>query len=287
MDILAALQSEMDKLPKSEQRIAEILFSDLGFATNASITELAARAEVSPPTVTRFCRRIGCNSFSDFKVRLAQSAFVGTRYLRPESKVFSAADAAENVITKAQSALYQLHANLDAELYEMVSGRIARSTMVYAFGSGGNSAMIANELQNRLFRLGLRVTASDDHGLQLMMAATVKPSDVVIGSSITGNDDALVKALQAANGYKAHTVAITRPGSPVAAAADSVLPIDLPEGINILRPTSTRFAFLAAIDILALLVAMRIEGGAVETLRRIKHQLVTHRDKHDREPMGD
>ncbi len=68
-DIIATLQKERDGLSRSEQRIADIVFEDKQFAVNASIIELAARADVSPPTVTRFCRRLGCHSFSEFKVR--------------------------------------------------------------------------------------------------------------------------------------------------------------------------------------------------------------------------
>jgi DNA-binding MurR/RpiR family transcriptional regulator len=66
-----------------------------------------------------------------------------------------------------------------------------------------------------------------------------------------------------------------------------VVPIDLPEGNNIYRPTSTRIAYLAAVDILASLVAYAIQPEATITLRRIKQQLVTHRDGDDRQLLGD
>ena len=73
----------------------------------------------------------------------------------------------------------------------------------------------------------------------------------------------------------------------LAEAADLTLPIDLEEGANILRPTSVRYAFLAVVDILATLVAMRREAPARETLRRVKQQLVTFRDPDDKEALGD
>ena len=63
--------------------------------------------------------------------------------------------------------------------------------------------------------------------------------------------------------------------------------VDLPEGENIYRPTSTRIAYLAVLDILASLVAYRIQPQATVTLRRIKQQLVTHRDGDDRQLLGD
>lgn len=287
MDILATIQAETETLSRSEKRIAEILFADTEFAINASIIELATRAEVSPPTVTRFCRRLNCASFSEFKVRLAQTTFVGNRYLHPDTAPATPAETAQDIVTHAQTALYNMHAALDTDALDRAAQAVAGARMVYAFGSGGNSAMIAQEIQNRLFRLGLSVTASIDHQMQLMQAAAAGPEDVIVVSSLSGNNLQLVKALEVAADYRVPSFALTRPGSPVAKAAQHVLPIDLAEGSNILKPTAARYAFLAMTDILATLVAMRSEARATETLRRIKHQVVTHRDGTDSEALGD
>ena len=287
MDILATLHDEEANLSRSEKRIAELLFSDTNFAVNSSITELAARVNVSPPTVTRFCRRLGCQSFSEFKVRLAQTTYVGMRYLQPEKNMPIADEVIKDIVTRAQKALHVLHANSDIAQLEMVAEKIANSKMIYAFGSGGNSSQVANELQNRLFRLGLRITASADHTMQLMMAASAKPGDVVIASSISGRNSELIGALGVARDYKVFTIALTRPNSPLAQAANVTVPIDLPEGVNILKPTAVRYSFMAMVDIIATLVAIQLENEAIETLRRIKHQVVSYRDADDSEALGD
>lgn len=287
MDIFSTLQEDRSRLSASEGRIADIVVNDFEFAVNASIIELAQRAEVSPPTVTRFCRRLGCDSFSDFKVQLARTAHVGVRYLSPESKSSAPEDVAQDIITKAQNALFLLHRSLDLAAIEAAASHLAKAEMIYAFGSGGNSSMIAGELQNRLFRLGLRITASSDHGMQLMMAAAVKPGDVIVGSSFSGRNVELVRAFSLARETKVKTIALTQADSPVAKAAEIVIPIDLPEGNNIYRPTSTRIAYIAAVDILASLVAYAMQPKASVTLRRIKQQLVIHRDGDDRQLLGD
>ncbi|WP_208246535.1 MurR/RpiR family transcriptional regulator (plasmid) [Rhizobium sp. T1470] len=287
MDIFSTLQEEKARLSPSENRIADILLNDFEFAVNASIIELAEKADVSPPTVTRFCRRLGCESFSDFKVQLARTAYVGMRYLKPEPKSTNPGDVAQDIITKAQNALFLLHRSLDLAAIELAAERLSRADMIYAFGSGGNSSMIANELQNRLFRFGLHVTASSDHGMQLMMAAAAKPTDVLIGSSFSGRNAELVRAFTLARASSVTTIALTQSSSPVAQVAEIVVPIDLQEGNNIFRPTSTRIAYLAAIDILASLVAYAIQPKAAVVLRRIKQQLVAHRDGDDRQLLGD
>lgn len=198
MDIFARIQDDKGQFSQSERRIADILVSDFEFAVNASIIELAARAEVSPPTVTRFCRRLGCQSFSDFKVSLAKTAYVGVRYLTSEPSSTGPSDVAEEVLAKAQEALFLLHKTLDPALADEAAVKIANSGMIYAFGAGGNSSMIASEIQNRLFRLGLRVSTSADHSMQLMMTAAARKEDVIIGSSFSGRNMELVKCFRLA-----------------------------------------------------------------------------------------
>ncbi|MFO1175223.1 MAG: MurR/RpiR family transcriptional regulator [Paracoccaceae bacterium] len=286
-DLIQALADEDETFSAMERKLAEYVLADVNRATNASITEIAAGAGVSPPTVTRFCRRLGCTGFSDFKVQLARSAFVGLRFLRPESVTSSAAEVAEDIVTKAQNALFAVHRSLDLPAVEAAAKALAKAEMIYAFGSGGNSTMIVNELQNRLFRLGCRISASNDHGMNLMLAAAAEPGTVVFGSSFSGRNAELQHCFRLLGARGIPTIALTQSGSPVAQAADIVVAVDLPEGQNIYRATSTRYAFLAVLDIIANLVAYADRPRSSRILRGIKEQLVLHRDGDDRQLLGD
>jgi DNA-binding MurR/RpiR family transcriptional regulator len=288
MDIFTALTDEDDRLSAGEKRLARVILDDADFALNASISELAVRADVSPPTVTRFCRRLGYQGFLDFKVQLARSAYVGLRYLKPDTaETATPASVAEDIVAKAQNALFQMHQGLDLAAVEQAAQMLRRAGMIYAFGAGGNSSMIAHELANRLFRLGCRVSASSDHGMNLMLSAACAGGDVVFGSSFSGRNAELVRCFRILQDRGVPTIALTQGGSPVAEAADLVLAVDLPEGVNIFRPTSTRFAYLAVIDILANLVAYADRPTSARLLRGIKEQLVRHRDENDKQLLGD
>lgn len=50
-------------------------------AIHSSIATLAKMADVSEPTVNRFCRRLDTKGFPDFKLHLAQSLANGTPYV--------------------------------------------------------------------------------------------------------------------------------------------------------------------------------------------------------------
>ncbi len=286
-DLILSLADEDGRMSAMEKKLAAFVLEDVHYATNASITDIATGAGVSPPTVTRFCRRLGCASFSDFKVQLAKSAYVGLRYLNPETVTSTSAEVAEDIVTKAQNALFEMHRTLDLKKIETAVELLVNASMIYAFGSGGNSSMIANEMQNRLFRLGARISASSDHGMNLMLAAAAEPGAVVFGSSFTGRDRELTRCFQLLRKRGIPTIALTQDGSPLAGEADVVISINLPEGKNIFRATSTRFASLAVVDIIANLVAYADRKESTRILRNIKEELIQHRDGDDSQILGD
>ncbi|CAD7033001.1 MULTISPECIES: MurR/RpiR family transcriptional regulator [Pseudorhizobium] len=287
MDLFHALSDEEGRLSSLEAKLAQFALENVDFVVNSSIVELAERVGVSPPTVTRFCRRLGCQGYSDFKVQLAKLAYVGLRYLKPEVPTTTVEEVAHDIVSKAQNALFELHRQLDLAAIEKAADILRGADFIQAFGGSGNSTMIVNELYNRLFRLGCRINASNDHGMNLMLSAAAQPGTVMFGSSFTGRDMGLVHCLELLRQNDIPTIVMTQAGSPVAVAADVVIAIEMPEGKNIFRPTSTRYAYLAAIDILANMVAYADRTKALRSLRSIKGELVRNRDGDDRQLLGD
>ncbi|MDI7862041.1 MurR/RpiR family transcriptional regulator [Rhizobiaceae bacterium n13] len=288
-DIITRLQLAAQEGSKSDRRLASLVLSDLDYASKAAISEIAARAEVSEPTVTRFCRTLGCDGVRDFKFFLAQAIAIGGQYLRPEplnrdvrdSRVVSA------VTESAISAIQRTTANLDMPVLMAVAERLANSPSTLCFGSGGISSMMATELQNRLFRLGLSVVSQVDGELQRMYAAVATRDTTVVAFSVSGHARSVVDAVGLARQYGARTIAITGPGSALAKAADTVIPFEPIEDGNIYKPTPSRFALLAILDIIATATAELRNNKARESLRRIKQSLNTLKVDDPRLPLGD
>ena len=70
-DILSQIKDSYGELRPAERRVADVVLADVTFSVDASNAEIARRADVSEPTVTRFCRAIGCDGVRDFKLKLA------------------------------------------------------------------------------------------------------------------------------------------------------------------------------------------------------------------------
>ena len=124
--------------------------------------------------------------------------------------------------------------------------------------------------------------------MNLMLSAACVPGDVVFGSSFTGRNAELVRCFRILAGARhPHDRADPEPLAGRRRPPTSSSPSTCRRASNIFRPTSTRFAYLAVIDILANLVAYADRPRSARLLRGIKEQLVRHRDEDDRQVLGD
>jgi DNA-binding MurR/RpiR family transcriptional regulator len=288
-DIITRLQLMSQDGTKSDRRLAGLVLSDLDFASKAAISEIAARVGVSEPTVTRFCRNLGCEGLRDFKFYLAQAIAIGGQYLSPEPLSRDAREqrVASAITEAAISAIQRASENLDMTKLVGVAARIASSGNVLCIGSGGISSMMATEMQNRLFRLGLPVLAQVDGQLQRMYAAVATPETTLVAFSVSGYARSVIEAVQVAQQYGATTVAITPPDSALAKAADTVIHFQSLEDGNIYKPTSSRYALLAIVDMIVTSVAETRGPKVLENLRRIKQSVNTLKVDDPRLPLGD
>ena len=128
-----------------------------GFSVDASNAEIAKRAEVSEPTVTRFCRAIGCDGVRDFKLKLAQSVVVGRLYLAPRGRPTPAEwfAAVERRVRRSAQRLERGRTERQSADVLKAAELVAGAHQVLVFGLGGSSTALAQETQNRLFRYGV------------------------------------------------------------------------------------------------------------------------------------
>lgn len=288
VDIVDALRRLAADGTRSDRRLAGLVLGNMAHAARASIAELAQGAEVSDPTVTRFCRALGCEGIREFKFHLAQALAIGGPYLAAASaeSAGAAATAADGsaaavdiVCNGALGAIEAIRKSLsegseggEAPVAE-AGARLARASQVFAFGSGGSSSIAALELQHRLFRLGIPVTAYMDGEMQRMTASVADGGTVVVIFSISGHVRAEIEAADIARRYGAGVITVTQPGSALAARGVPAIPFTVNEDANLLKPSSSRYGLLVVVDLLAMETAKARGPRVLEGLRRIKQSL--------------
>ncbi len=276
-DIISVVRQIGPTLSPSEQRVATTVLADIDFAVHASNGDLARRAGVSEPTVTRFSRSVGCRGVRDLKVRLAQAMAVGRIYLElpPHVGTDLARPALwQSVFQEIRRAITAVEQQLQKDDIEKAAEVIANCSRLAAFGVGGGSTIAAAEVEHRFFRLGIAVSHSSDPKLMRMIAATLGRNDVVIAISTTGTAAEVIEATTVAKQYGAFVIAVTKPRSRLATIADIALGVHVAEAPDALKPTASRYALLAVIDLLAASTAYCKPRDAQARMRRIKYELM-------------
>ena len=289
-DILGVVKDRYSALSPGERAVADVVLSDVQGAITASNGEIATRAGVSQPTVMRFCRSVGCEGVRDFKLQLARSLAVGEAFLvqsAPQTGPGEAPPYWTSILGEAHGALHEVERQLSAAQVLTAADALAHAGRVATFGLGGSSGTLAEEAQVRLFRYGVPVQACREPHVARMTAATLKPGDVFLALSSTGRTPEVIDALSIAARYGAKTIAITRPDSDLAHAADIALTVRIGEYPDALTPSASRFAFLAILDVVAAATGYRLGPSARENLRRIKFNIMDARAGEKLEPLGD
>jgi RpiR family transcriptional regulator, carbohydrate utilization regulator len=70
--IIGAIESNLDQLRPSERLVANFILGRPSVVIHMSIADLAERADVSEPTIMRFCKAVGCLGFMEFKLALVR-----------------------------------------------------------------------------------------------------------------------------------------------------------------------------------------------------------------------
>lgn len=263
--ILGQIQRAMPKLSPAEKRVADHVLAHPRSALNDPIADIARAAGVSQPTVIRFCRSLGCEGLSDFKLRLA-SGLTGTVPVTHTQVTGedSMLELGVKVLGNTASAILQVRDQLNRDTMDRAIELLTAAGRV-DFYAVGHYRVVADDAQFKFLRFGLSSASFTDPRLQLLAANVLQPGDVAVIISSSGRIDELLEVADTAHGRGACVVAITASHSPLARKADVALIVDHIEDVSTQVPMVSRILHLLVIDILAVGVAMRrgAEAGAV------------------------
>ena len=273
MNILDRLRNSLDYLSKSEKKVAETILGAPQIAIHSSIATLAKMADVSEPTVNRFCRRLDTKGFPDFKLLLAQSLANGTPYV---SRNVDENDSVEaytgKIFESAMAGLDAVRSTLDMLTINRAVDCLTQARKFAFFGLGA-SAAVAHDAMNKFFRFNIPVIYSDDVVMQRMSCINSTEGDVVVLISHTGRTKNLVEIARIARENDATVLAITSENSPLAAEASLTIILNVPEDTDIYMPMISRLAQLTIIDVLATGFTLRRGPKFRDNLRRVKEAL--------------
>ena len=277
MNILEKITNELDMLSKSERKVAEVILASPNTVIHSSIAALAKQANISEPTVNRFCRRLDTKGYPDFKLHLAQSLANGTPYVnRHVDENDSAEEYTDKIFESTMASLEFARKSLDSNDINRSVDLLTQANKISFFGLGA-SAIVAHDAQNKFFRFNVPVVYFDDILMQRMSAINSRQGDVVIVISHTGRTKSLVEVANLAKENDATVIGITSKGTPLAKECSIVLTVDVCEDTDLYMPMSSRIAQLALIDVLATGFTLRRGSKFRDNLKKVKDSLRSSR----------
>ncbi|MBN56512.1 SIS domain-containing protein [Thalassolituus sp. UBA3500] len=279
--ILKEIASARSSLRKSEIKVADFVLSEPEQVMHMRIVDLAQEAQVSEPTIVRFCRAIGCNGFQEFKVRIAQETAVANNL---GQFAIAEDDSIDDICTKIADTtiqrLYQVKSQLlPAQVAE--AAQAMSSAMRVEFYGFGASGAVATDAQHKFFRLQVATAAYSDPHMQSMSAVTLGDRDVVVAISQSGRTLDLMHSIKLAQQHGAVVVSLAPQNTPVSNAADLPIHINIEEDTDQFTPMTSRIAHLMVIDMLAVAVTQRRGPDFANHLNAIKQSIRSLRSEGD------
>ena len=268
--MLDRITASLPSLAPAEQRVGRLVLADPRRFAQLPVAELAARAEVSKPTDIRFCRSMGYDGLSDFKLKLVGTVSEGVPFIhRSVDADDKTGDVMVKVIDNTVAAFLKYRNDASTHAIEKAADALMaayRKGRRIEFFGVGNSGVVAQDAQHKFFRLGVHTVAHSDGHMQVMSASLLGPGDCVVVISNSGRTRDLMDATDIARKHGATTIVITASGSPLAAAGHIHLAADHPEGYDRYSPMVSRLLHLLIIDVLATTLALRIGGAKLQPL---------------------
>lgn len=272
--MLLNIGQKLPELSLAERKVGERLLANTKWFVRSSVAEIAKESGVSQPTVIRFCRSMGYKGLPEFKLQLSDEiSHHGMPYVHEElNSDDSMQDVMEKVIGNTAAAILSSRQLLSAKSLTKAVNFMAKARRIEFYGAG-NSGIVAQDAQHKLFRFGISSVAYIDSHVQLMAASVLSPKDVLVVISHSGYSSDLLDAVNIAKDNGAKIIGLTRENSPLGQACDDVISVVTPEDCNKYTPMISRLLQLMVVDMLTIGLALRLGENISEMLAKTQHSV--------------
>lgn len=275
MDVLLRVRQSLERLSASERRVADAVLADPELVRTSTIMRLADVSGASQSTVARFCQSLGYPGYREFRLDViaalsrdqAQrvSFDIAEGEIGPDDSI---ADTVAKLAFQEVQAIQNTAQMLDTDAVAQAVAAIRSARRIELYGAGASS-LTAQDLFQKLSRIGKPAAVSVDIHLALAQAALLDDASVAVGVSFRGETRETLDFLTVARRTGALTVGITNAAqSSLDDVCDVVLRTSVRESRFRSGAMASRIAQLALIDMLFVLVLRQDFPEMTESLRR-------------------
>ncbi len=275
---LIRLHESQSSLADSEARIAAYVLEHPREFVNLTVHDLSERSGSSPAAVVRLWKSLGFDGYRDFQLRVASDLQSETNFRYTEitadhsfaALLHSVQEASINSIQGTLSLLKE------TDVHAMAV-QLSKAARILTFGAGA-SAEVANDLALKLLRIGFPVYWAPDFHTSATAAAQLKPGDVCVAVSYSGQTSEVCEVAEICRQRNADVFSITRFGDTALSKLSSLcLYVSSAEPEPRIAATASRTAALIVVDTLFLYLANLAGDTLVTALESTRSAVGGHR----------
>jgi RpiR family transcriptional regulator, carbohydrate utilization regulator len=195
-------QRLLDEMTDGEKRVGSY-FMEHPDAAQKSIGEIIDVSGLGYGTVIRFCQKLGCRGFQEFKVLMARDA-IATKPIRPsdDAGVYGA------VVQRITEDINRTAQNLDIREIRKAAEALCNASRVVCIGVA-SSAPLALSLDWKIKRFGIASSFVSDGYVMAVEASLLRTGSVLVAVSSSGATKDIVTAARLARESGAMVIAVT------------------------------------------------------------------------------
>lgn len=205
MNLLTKISSLFPSLTRSEKKVAQYILANPNDIEKLSIQELAKKAQVGESTILRFTRKIGMEGYQEFKIELVKNQLKDLPHSTTELEgdIGTVYDQLLESLNDTSQILVD-----QKKIMNLIAKKISDAECVYLFAVG-NSGTIAEELSNRLTRIGKKAIFHSDTHIQAIYASVMTEQDVGFAITVSGNTKDVITNVSLAQKSGSKIIALT------------------------------------------------------------------------------
>lgn len=265
------IHGKMNRLTKSELKIAQYVLANYEKVLNCNITELAENAKVSDASVVRFCKTMGYKGYQDFKVNAAMDVLPKDRHFNPSlDKNDDTETICKKIFSSEISAMNRTLSILEMDQMEKAAEALRNAGKIVFFGTGG-SLLVGKDAQHKFMKIGFCAFVYEDVDMQMMAASLLEEGDVAFGISHSGSNCHVLNCIKTAAENGATTIGLVSQGkTPISKQADISLYAATEKTMFQSESVSTRIVQLAILDSLLSILAFKDYEASYEAIQETR-----------------
>lgn len=254
--VIPLLKQLIPHLPASELKVAKYILSNPEEVIDIDISSLSTKAHTSNAAVIRLCHKLDLSGFKELKVILAKEVYSGFLILKENNNtvslnnVVTIPELKDSMLNAIRESLITLDSIINSKKIEQAVDSILKSKYILLSGIGA-SGLVADDLNLKLMRIGIKTSYSCDQDAQIIQACNLSEKDTAIIISYSGETPTAISVAQKAKENGATVISISKiGGNSLTKISDINLGVSTCESLYRQGATLSRINQMVVVDIL-------------------------------------